>query len=228
MSAVQISSAKTYEHGMVPSTLEHRLQELGDIPANRVLQSPTPGTATLDDLIRTNVTSQHLCELVDETLVEKAVGYKQSVVAVAISTILRLFVSHNKLGLISGADGFFRLHSTTRGPDVAFVHRDRFPNGKLPTESYPSIAPNLVVEVLSEGNTRGEMNRKRLEYFHAGVQLIWIVDLANRTVAIYRSSSSFRLVGEDDLMNGEDVLPGFECKVQDFFVDLLLESEEAN
>jgi len=220
MSTVQVSDTNAYEHGTVPSTLEHHLQQLGDIPANRVSQQPTPGTATLEDLIRVNATSRHLCELVDGTLVEKAMGYKQSVVAVAISSILRLFVSKNQLGFISGADGFFRLHSTTRGPDVAFVHRDRFPHGKLPNDSYPAIAPNLVVEVLSEGNTRGEMNRKRLEYFHAGVQLVWIVDLANRTVAIYRSSSSYRLVGEEDLINGEDALPGFECKVQEFFVDL--------
>ena len=220
MSTVQSLDAKAYEHGSVPSTLEHQLQELGGIPANRVLQNPSPGTATLDDLIRVNATSQHLCELVDGTLVEKAMGYKQSVVAVAISTILRVFVLKNQLGLISGADGFFQLQSTTRGPDVAFVHRDRFPQGKLPFEAYPSIAPNLVVEVLSEGNTRGEIHRKRLEYFHAGVQLLWIVDLANRTVAIYRTSSSYRIVGEDDLIHGDEVLPGFECKVQDFFVDL--------
>lgn len=220
MSTVPIANARAYQHVVVSSTVEHRLQELGEIPANRVLQQPPPGTATLDDLMRINGTSRHLCELVDGTLVEKAMGYKQSVVAVAISTILRLFVSKNQLGLISGADGFFRLHATTRGPDVAFVHRDRLPNGRLPTDSYPEIAPNLVVEVLSEGNTRGEMNRKRLEYFHAGVQIMWIVDLANRTIAIYRSSSSFRLVGEEDTITGEDVLPGFECKVQEFFADL--------
>jgi Uma2 family endonuclease len=220
MSAVQISSTKTFEHAMVSSTLEHWLKELGDIPANRVLQHPMPGTATLEDLLSANATSQHLCELVDGTIVEKAMGYKQSVVAMTIGRLLGLFVFANKLGLISGADGFFRLHSTTRGPDVAFVHRDRLPQGKLPTDSYPSIAPNLVVKVLSEGNSRGEMNRKRLEYFHAGVQMIWVVDLANRTVAIYRSSSSFRVVGEEDLLTGEDVLQGFECKVQDFFADL--------
>ncbi len=220
MSSVHVPEFKAYEHRIVPSSLEHRLQELGDILANRVLLQPPPGTASLDDLLRVNSTSQHLCELVDGTLVEKAMGYKQSVVAVAISTLLRLFVSKNQLGLVSGADGFFQLLSTTRGPDVAFVHRDRLPQGKLPTDAYPAIAPNLVVEVLSEGNTRGEMNRKRLEYFHAGVQLMWIVDLDNRTIAIYRSSSAYRLVGEDDLISGEDVLPGFECKVQEFFADL--------
>ena len=60
MSAVQISNAKAYEHGMVPTTLEHRLQELGDIPANRVLQRPSPGTATIDDLMRANATSHFI------------------------------------------------------------------------------------------------------------------------------------------------------------------------
>ncbi len=35
--------------------------------------------------MRANLTSQHLCELVDGTLEEKALGYMQSVVAVAIS-----------------------------------------------------------------------------------------------------------------------------------------------
>lgn len=219
MSITNYSQSKSYEHATAISTLEHRLQELGDIPANRVLLQPSPGTATIDDLVRLNASSR-LCELVDGTLVEKAMGFKESIVAMAIGRIIGLFISQNRLGLVSGADGFFRLQSTTRGPDVAFVHRDRLPLGKLPTEPYPSIAPNLVVEVLSEGNTRGEMNRKRLEYFHAGVQLVWIVDIANRTIAIYQSSSDFRLVGEDDSISGESVIPGFECKVQEFFADL--------
>jgi hypothetical protein len=37
MSAVQISNSKPVEHGLVSSILEHRLQELGDILARRVL-----------------------------------------------------------------------------------------------------------------------------------------------------------------------------------------------
>ncbi len=43
----------------------------------------------------------------------------------------------------------------------------------------------LVVEVLSESNTRKEMTRKRHEYFAAGVRLAWFVNPATRTVDVY-------------------------------------------
>lgn len=99
MSIVPIHELKSYEHVIVPTTLQHRLQELGDIPAHRVLQHPQPGTATLDDLLRVNANSPHLCELVDGTLVEKAMEYKQSVLAMTIGRILGLFVSKHQLGV---------------------------------------------------------------------------------------------------------------------------------
>lgn len=218
--------AVNYAHQTVPSTIEHRLEELGDVPADRVLQNPSPGSATLFDLLSVNESRQNLCELVDGTLVEKTMGIKQSIVGMSIGRILGNFVSTKQLGYVTGSDGFFRLRSSVRGPDVSFVSRDRFPKGQA-IDKYPSIAPNLVVEVLSDGNTRGEMNRKRLEYFHAGVELVWIVDLVNRTIAIYRSSAAYRVVGENDTIDGEEVLAGFQCKVIDFFADLdKLESNE--
>jgi Uma2 family endonuclease len=60
--------------------------------------------------------------------------------------------------------------TTTRGPDVAFIEKNRLPGGGFPRQAYPALAPNLVGEVLSPGNTKAEMARKRLEYFHAGVE----------------------------------------------------------
>ena len=111
------------------TTLADHLNELGGISADRVLLIPPPHQATLADLIRINESSdQGLFELVDGTLVEKATSYEASVVAAAILRILGNFVSKHRLGLISGADGFFKLMSTTRGPDVAFVSWDRFPD----------------------------------------------------------------------------------------------------
>lgn len=207
-------------HDAVPATLEHRLQELGGVPADRVLAMPMPGCATPVDLIEVNERHGKLCELVDGTLVEKAMGYEASVVAAAILSLLHGYVSPNRLGLVSGADGFFRLPSSIRGPDVAFVHRDRLPMARIPKDPIPSVIPNLVVEVLSPGNTRNEMARKRVEYFSAGAQMVWIVDCVHRTVAVYRSTASFQVLGPDDLLHGEEVLPGFQCQVADFFADL--------
>lgn len=147
-------------------------------------------------------------------------SYEASVVAAVILAILKSFVAKHQLGLVSGADGFFQLASSTREPDVAFVARDRLPGGVFPKQPYPVLAPNLVVEVLSPGNTKGEMARKRLEYFHNDVQLVWIVDCSNRSIAIYESLSNPSVLGETDQIDGGDVVPGFACNVGDFFVDL--------
>ena len=81
----------------VSITVAERLAELGNIPADRIRLSPAPGSATVDDLIHANSHSSPLCELVDQTLVEKAVGYESSVVALTIASILRTFVKPQKL-----------------------------------------------------------------------------------------------------------------------------------
>ena len=205
----------------VTPSLADQLQEFGGIAAERVRRNPAPGSAAVEDLIRANAQSKPLCELVDHTLVEKAMGYEASVVAAAILEILRRFIVPRRLGLVSGPDGMFQLlPSTIRGPDVAFVSRARLPGGKFPAESYPAIAPDLAVEVLSPGNTKGEMSRKRVEYFHSGVRLVWMVDCVERSVAVYTSPGDVRVFTADDTINGGDVLPDFASPVADFFADL--------
>lgn len=205
----------------VASTLADYLTQLGGISADRIRLSPSPGSATFADCVAANEAEpRSLCELVDGVLVEKAVSYEASIVAICIARILGNFVASRRLGLISGADGFFRLPSSTRGPDVAFVSRDRLPNGTFPRDPYPAIVPNLVVEVLSPGNTRAEMARKRLEYFLSGVELVWIVDCVNRSVAVYTSQSELRVLGETETIDANTVLAGFSSPVADFFRDL--------
>jgi len=201
--------------------MAERLQELGGIVADRVRSTPAPGMATLDDLVHANDHSKPLCELIDNTLVEKAVGFEASVVAATISALLRNFVASHRLGIVSGADGMFRLlASSVRGPDVAFLSRHRLPGGHFPQEAYPSLAPDLAVEVLSPGNTKAEMMRKRIEYFHSGVRLVWIVDCRSRSVAVYTSPVDVTVLDEEATITGGDVLPEFACAVADFFQDL--------
>lgn len=208
-------------HAAVTDSLAERLQELGGIDAVRVRSTPAPGTATLDDLVYANDHSKPLCELIDNTLVEKAVGFEASVVAATISALLRNFAASRRLGIVSGADGMFRLlASSVRGPDVAFLSRERFPGGQFPQDAYPSLAPDLAVEVLSPGNTKAELMRKRIEYFHSGVRLVWIVDCRSRSVAVYTSPVGVTVLDEVAIITGGEVLPGFECVVADFFSDL--------
>ena len=96
--------------------------------------------------------------------------------ALLLGRILLDFVEPRNLGLVSGADGSVRLFpGLVRVPDVALrlgtASRSQDPQG-----ADPILVPDLVIEVLSESNTKAEMERKRGEYFSSGVRLIWEID----------------------------------------------------
>jgi Uma2 family endonuclease len=92
--------------------------------------------------------------------------------------------------------------------------------GKVPHDAYPQLAPNLAVEVLSPSNTKLEMARKRREYFHAGVQQVWLVDIRNRSVAVYTSSVEFQVLEEHETLTAESIFPGLSIRVSELFADL--------
>lgn len=104
------------------ANLGELLKRLGNIPARRVRLHPTPGTATERDLLHILDHENGLCELVDGTLVEKAVGYEESEIACLLSMFLNIFVRPRKLGIVTGADATIRLFpGLVRMPDVAFA-----------------------------------------------------------------------------------------------------------
>jgi Uma2 family endonuclease len=202
-------------------TLADLLESLGDIPPNRVLYDPRPGTATVQDVIDMEARENRLFELVDGVLVEKAMGYRESLLAVAIAAMLREFVRAHKLGLVTGSDGTMQLFAgLVRIPDVAFVSWDRLPGKRVPKEPVPHLAPNLAVEVLSLTNTPKEMARKRREYFQAGVRLIWEVDPERRQVSVYTDPDRVTILTEADTLDGGEVLPGFTLVLRELFAEL--------
>jgi Uma2 family endonuclease len=201
-----------------PETLADLVQRLGGVSLARIRCLPPPGTATEEDVLRRVGGEKRLFELVDGTLVEKAMGYYESVLAMVIGHLLASFLDQHNLGIVSGADGTLRLMpGLVRIPDVAFVRWERFPDRKMPTEPVPGIAPDLAVEVLSRGNTEAEMERKLQEYFAAGVRLVWYLDPEPRTVRAYTSPTEFRLLTEDDTLEGDPVLPGFRLLIREWF-----------
>lgn len=196
--------------------LRDLLRRLGDIPPERVRMRPAPGTATVAD-----VEKNKMCELIDGTLVEKAMGMREALLAGAILALLREFVKPRKLGIVLGADATLEvLSGLVRLPDVAFVSWDRMPDRKIPKEPVPDLVPDLAVEVLSKGNTKDEMTRKRREYFKAGVQLVWMVKPKTRTVDVYTSVKKFTTLSEDDTLDGGTVLPGFKLPLSKLFEEL--------
>lgn len=195
------------------------LERLGGISPNRICLKPAPGTATEKDVIRLLHREKRKFELVDGTLVEKIMGLKESTIAVELGRHVGNWnEKQGDLGMVAAADGTMRfLKGLVRIPDLSFTRWDRLPGGMIPTEPIPDLAPDLAVEVLSDGNTKGEMERKLKEYFLAGVELVWFVDPETRTVRVYTSPDDSTELAATDTLTGGDVLPGFKLKIGELF-----------
>ena len=198
------------------------LDRLGGVSPTRVLLTPPPGTATVRDGVRMRDRHKRLCELVDGTLVEKVMGAKESYVGVRLSALLdRWNDDAGNLGMILGADVTLKfLKKLVRIPDVSFTRWEQLPGRVVPAAPVPEVSPDLVVEVLSEGNTAREMERKLKEYFLAGVRLVWFVDDRTRSVRAYTSPDDSTAFGPGDTLTGGDVLPGFAVPVARLFENL--------
>lgn len=196
------------------------LARFGPIPIRRICTDPAPGTAREGDVIAFQEREGRLFELVDGVLVEKTVGSKESLLACLISTFLNNFVLPRKLGYVLGADGMIRLNpDMIRIPDVCFLARGQFSDGKFPEDNVCPVVPLLAVEVLSESNTRKEMADKLADYFEAGVRLVWYVDRRKMTVRVFTGPDRSRLLRSNQTLDGGDVLPGFELALRDLFDD---------
>jgi Uma2 family endonuclease len=134
---------------------------LGPMPLRRIRFNPLPGDATEEDVVALRERERRLYELVDGVLLEKIKGFQEACLAAVLIQLLRNFTTPRKLGTVAGADGMVRLApGLVRIPDVSFVSWDRLPDRRIPSEPVPALAPNLAVEVLIEGNTQQEMDRK--------------------------------------------------------------------
>lgn len=204
-----------------PYTLGRLVRRFGSIAFDRIRPDPAPGTATEADVIAIERSEGLLYELVDGALVGKVLGAQESFLAIEIATSLQNFVRPRQLGAVLGADGMYRLNpELVRIPDVSFIALDRLPNGKLPRDAIRPIVPDLAIEVLSKGNSRKEMDDKVIEYFAAGVKLLWYVGPSSRSVRVYSSARRSRVYREGEALEGGAVLPGFRLPVADVFAGL--------
>lgn len=199
-------------------TLADLMERFGPMPAHRIQSVPAPGTATVEDLLEISGAGDRLFELVDGVLVEKTMGYFESRMAAVLVYLISRFLEGHDRGIVLGADAASRFEpALVRIPDVSFVSWDRLPQRRTPREPIPDLVPDLVVEILSEGNTAREMERKLEDYFRTGVRLVWYVDPKQQSVIVYTSPRESRIVGIDEVLDAGEVLPGFTLAVREWF-----------
>jgi Uma2 family endonuclease len=139
------------------------------------------------------------------------------ILTLELATFIRNHIRRNKLGQVFAAETGFLVSTspdTVLAPDIAFISAART---KPLTEKFVTVAPDLVVEVISPGNTAGEMNEKTSLYFQAGTQQVWIVYPKTQTLYRYTSITNVTILTRNDNLDGGSFLPDFNLLLEELF-----------
>jgi Uma2 family endonuclease len=182
--------------------------------ATSILEKPY----VAEDLLR--MEDGHRYELIDGQLVERHMGAKASLIGCNLLKLVGQHAQIHGLGLVFQADCGYQIFgenaNRVRFADGSFICRGRLPNDE-PPDGHIRIAPDLVSEVVSPNDGACELEQKIEEYLKAGIRLIWVVYPSTRRVMIYRAEGSVTRLTTADQLPGEDVLPGFSCRVEELF-----------
>lgn len=120
------------------------------------------------------------------------------------------YVTTNDSGVILERDP-----DTVRGPDVA-LYEDAAKFDELHPK-YGEVPPRLAIEVLSPNDRATQVTAKIIDYLNNGVDLVWLINPEDRNLTVWKRDRTPQRIDHGGEVTGEDVLPGLQCKVADFF-----------
>ena len=174
---------------------------------------------TADDLLRLysrGVRGELIRGVLCETM---PTGMEHGEIVTNLVFLLGNFIKPRKLGILTASDSGVWLErdpDTVREPDIAYFSAETSPLDERVT-GYAEVAPDLVVEIASPGDSRREMNDKAVMWLSHGVRLAWVVHPDTRTVDVHRTDNPVATLSEAEALDGLDVLPGFSCEVREIF-----------
>ena len=143
----------------------------------------------------------------------------QSKVSGNLTRLLAEHVERKKLGRCFDDTTQFELPNvpaTVRAPDASFVRTDRLPLGG-DGGGWLSLSPDLAVEILSPHVSGAELDEKLADYRASGTSLVWVINPERRRISVITATGPMRWLGEEETLDGADVVPGFSCKVSAVF-----------
>ncbi len=176
----------------------------------------TPALLTAEDVERISLPGKQVELVRGQLIVREPPGTRHGGIAASLFYFLSDFVRRQGSWTVLAQDTGFKISTdpdTVRAPDVGFVSRDRA--GDIPQQGYAALAPDLLAEVLSADDRPAEVLAKVADWLAAGTKIVWVVDPERLEARVYRQDGSLSVLGNDDSLDGDDVLPGFSCPLKD-------------
>jgi Uma2 family endonuclease len=163
-------------------------------------------------------TALHRSLIRGEVIERMPPGARHGVIATAFSLRLGIWAARQGAGIVGTESGFIlaRDPDVVRGPDVYFIRAGRVPEGVIP-EAFWTLAPDLVVEVVSPSETAEEVREKVRDFLAAGTPLVWVVYSRTREVVAHTPDGLARTFRGGDHLGDPAILPGFAHAVGEFF-----------
>ena len=102
-----------------------------------------------------------------------------------------------------------------RRPDIAYFTDEQIYQGREEID----IIPAFAIEVISNSDRLIDVENKLIEYFKAGVKVVWHIIPAQEVVYVYTSRSEVKICFDKDICSAKPVLEDFEISVEDIFKD---------
>ena len=100
-------------------------------------------------------------------------------------------------------------------PDLTYVSYEKLPVEWEEDEPCPALA-ELVVEIISPGQSFGEMTSKATDYLIAGVDRVWVVDNQAQSITVFGNSKFPQTFWINDTIS-DALLPQLVVAVADIF-----------
>ena len=173
---------------------------------------------TAEELFRLPRGAGKRYELIRGVLIQKMpTGDPHGGSVMRATLLLGNYADERNYGVVRAGEPGYRLErgpDTVRAPDVAWIAPGRIPEG---TQGYPELAPDLAIEVKSPINSNPEMAAKAQMWLCYGSQMALVLDPDDSTATVYRPNAEPVTLGEGDVLDGDDLLPGFSTQVWRLF-----------
>lgn len=176
---------------------------------------------TADELLEMERVPGKRYELIRGVLTEKevATGDPHAATVLRAGSVVLQYTDATDYGDARAGEPGYKLErdpDTVRAPDIAWFAPGRIPTG---TTGFPELTPDLCIEVASPSNTRRDrlLSDKARMWLDFGAREVWVLNPDDTTVTRYRSGVPPITLGEDDVLDGDDLLPGFSVAVWQLF-----------